>query len=64
MCSMPLYKYVPMMEDKSVETVMNNVWGTQTWVWNIKVKKFVMLSTDKAVNPTNVMGVVSVSAKW
>ena len=53
------HKHVPLMEDRPMEAIRNNVFGTKNVIdacIAYDVKRFIMISTDKAVNPTNVMG--------
>lgn len=53
------HKHVPLMETRPVEAIKNNVFGTRNVIQGCiknKVDRFIMISTDKAVNPTNVMG--------
>lgn len=60
------HKHVPLMEDSPTEAIKNNVFGTMNVAKlsdKYKIKKFVLISTDKAVNPTNIMGATKRTAE-
>ncbi len=60
------YKHVPLMEDNPAEAIKNNIVGTKTVAEiaiKFKVKKFILVSSDKAVNPTNIMGATKRAAE-